>query len=249
MESILLEQGKQIIEPLFRDAFQWVFNTTGRQIAYARDYEKSVTEIKDKQLANSWVQAEADKAILEGEEVRMGKVNKLKDGEKPLMAKAEKVLHEFDERKGFTCCGPLPNYWRRYRVGRMAKKCIKEIEEFRTNKGPEILGVETLPGEVGSLLNSIKPNACELQTRVAVMNEIIHLLEDDTNQRIGVWGPEGAGKSMLINQVLSKVNKQKLHQCVRVQVPPSADEEKIQELILKEISPNLHVDKMLEVDS
>ncbi|KAI3845902.1 hypothetical protein MKX03_007457 [Papaver bracteatum] len=186
-------------------------------VGYLVQHEKKIEELKTKvktlRTLKSDVQlkveaAERNRETIFDEVVKwLGEVDAQTTQDPKMVALMNgKALDEIKKIKHFT---------RRYGVGKLITKKNELIDSLilqgrncssvSTGISRLVLGVDCFPKD---------PDFESFPSRESVTDEVIEALRDDKTNLIGVYGMGGIGKTMLINEICSKVKEDKLFEVV-----------------------------------
>ncbi|CAL5036156.1 unnamed protein product [Urochloa decumbens] len=113
---------------------------------------------------------------------------------------AESDVHEIDQRheqrcRIFGCCSP--NCWSNYKISKKAVKTLLEVNQCRVCRPTNVTVKPTLPSVVHIATQSVDL----LPSQERFLNEVLQCITEDPGGTIGIWGPGGIGKTVLLKMI------------------------------------------------
>ncbi|KAF8007736.1 hypothetical protein BT93_K1662 [Corymbia citriodora subsp. variegata] len=198
-----------------------LFAPIGRQFGYVLCYKSYVEDlkkgVKDLKYAKERVQCSVDKAFYDGKPIYTD-VKDWLESVKKKVEEAENLLRDGETANNACFRGWLPNPVLRHPIGRKVKKMTQVIQELRKKskftevhyENPPIGIVTATTSAAGSTDNGEDV----LESRASFAKKVIEAISDDKVCVVGVYGPGGVGKSMLLVDIEKRAKEEKLFDVV-----------------------------------
>ncbi|KAF8035125.1 hypothetical protein BT93_C1229 [Corymbia citriodora subsp. variegata] len=198
---------------------EYLFAPIGHQFGYVLCYKSYIKDLQigvnNLETARERVQQTVDEAGYDGRLIYTDIQNWL-GSVKDEAEEAKTLLQHGQSAKSACFCGWIPNPVVRYPIGRKVKKMTQVIqglnEESRNTNFRNVCYENTPIGIVtatSSASRSIDKKEV-LESRAAIIENVMKAIVDDKVCVIGVHGPGGVGKSKLLEDVERQIREEKL---------------------------------------
>ncbi|KAK7382048.1 hypothetical protein VNO80_00707 [Phaseolus coccineus] len=152
------------------------------------------------------------------------------------VSEIETIVEKFENDDGHQRalslnCYVFPYFLNRHRLGRRAKKMEEDVKKLLHEfpKYDEVSYRQDVTSNEATLSNS---GFIEFGSTKSIMEAVMTQLEDSTVRMIGLYGPGGVGKSILIKEIARKAKYKKLFDVVViVEITANPNLQKVQEEI------------------
>ncbi|KAL3750223.1 hypothetical protein ACJRO7_011244 [Eucalyptus globulus] len=205
---------------------EYLIAPIGRQFGYVLCYTSNVQDLENGveklEIARERVQHSVEEAVCDGKPIHTD-IKKWLDSVENKVNEAQNLLKQGESANNACFRGWLPNPMVRHPIGRKVKKMTRVIQELydeTANNNFQKVYYENRPKGIvtptTSTVRSIDKKEDVLESRASITEEVMKALADDKICVVGVYGPGGAGKSKLLEDIEKRVKKEKLFDGVAI---------------------------------
>ncbi|CAH1441021.1 unnamed protein product [Lactuca virosa] len=188
-----------------------LFVEAGRQLGYVLYYNNYIASLMEEvgtlMSKSQRIQLDVDEAIRNGE-IIAPEVDQWFSSVDIIYEQSRRILdNEVPKNKGILN-GRLPNIKRRYILSKKAKK--KTEKAAAATLKAEAFHKISYPAPPLAVGDRSMGDFKNFESRIPTINQLMHLLKDDTRQIISICGMGGSGKTTMVNEVARRVKGDKL---------------------------------------